>query len=106
MKKFDFIANGFKTNRSYDNDFSPIPQTSGVYLLMNRTLKNGKSKYDILYVGSSNNLKERLGNHEVYRFLNKMYLDVVPYFKIESNYLEKEKELIKLLQPKFNTQWL
>lgn len=106
MNNFDFIGLGFKTNRSFDSDFSNIPNSSGVYLLINRTINYNDISYEILYIGSSKNLKLRLSKHEVYRILSEIYEDIIPYFIKEKNYIQKEKELIQLLRPRFNKQWL
>ena len=104
--KFNFIKEGFKTERSYDNDYAVVPQKSGVYLIVDRKIINNKLKFDILYIGSSRNLKSRLSKHEVYRTLVHFYNDVIIYFKEEENHLIMEKSLIKMIQPEFNTQWL
>lgn len=105
--KFKFIEPNWFTNRTYNLNFRPIPDSSGVYLLVHTNCLTMRHK--ILYVGSSKCLSKRYRSHEVLRFLNNICKDncnVRFYFKEVENYLEEEKTLIKLIQPRFNKQWL
>lgn len=108
QKKFVFIESEWKTNRTYNKNYSEIPRAPGVYLLVKTEidLKTGEQRYEILYVGSSKDLKQRYGRHEVLRILTEIYDGEVRfYFKQEENYLSVEKWLIKQTKARFNKQW-
>jgi excinuclease UvrABC nuclease subunit len=100
--------NEWKTPNTYGNNFSSVPKTCGVYLLVvfNNLLekKNLQIEPTILYVGSSINLQQRREKHEVKRHLQKLYDYIYFYFKETDNYKNYEIELIKNIHPKFNTQ--
>jgi hypothetical protein len=93
---------------SYCNDYDVPPSRPGVYLL-GRLLPAKRPKdmvYEILYVGSSKSLHKRLKRHPVKRLLEVHYGNVVSiHFQERDNYREREKELIKLIQPLYNKQW-
>jgi excinuclease UvrABC nuclease subunit len=107
---FKFVEEDWFTERTYNNNFKPTPNKSGVYLLVFTPLKlpGEKLEHEILYVGSSYNLKQRSTSHEVVRILSKFSefkFNVRFYFKETDNYLEEEKKLIGIINPQFNTQW-
>jgi excinuclease UvrABC nuclease subunit len=101
---FSFVEKDWKTERTYNTNFSPIPERPGVYLIVNTDFN---FRHEVLYVGSSQNLKQRHSRHEVLRILSEMYdgLGVRFYFREEPDYLSVEKQLIKETQARFNTQW-
>jgi len=98
----------WKTPNTYGNNFSLVPNSAGVYLLVvfNNLLEknNLQIEPEILYVGSSFNLKQRREKHEVKRQLQKFYSYIYFYFKETNNYKDFEIELIKNIRPKFNIQ--
>lgn len=105
---FTFVESEWKTNRTYNHNFSEIPEAPGVYLLVHTELdlKTGSQEHKILYVGSSKNLKMRYQRHEVLRILCEIYgANVRFYFKEEADYLAVEKKLIKQTEARFNTRW-
>lgn len=110
-KEFNFNPLEWKTPNTYNRNFQNPPFKSGVYLLVSTTFTpidnkgRNKTKHEILYVGSAKNLNVRYARHEVKRVLQKFYDYIQFYFIEETNYREVEKELIKLIQPKFNKQW-
>lgn len=107
-KKIDFNPISWFTPNTYEKNFKEPTSTPGVYVITNSTIDwNNKTKeLNILYVGSTKNLKQRYSRHEVLRVLREVY-DFCQFFFIEhSDYLALEKELIVKYQPKFNTQWL
>lgn len=83
-----------------------FPKESGVYYII--------SDDEIIYVGSSKNLKNRFAKHldsirhadkatsqkELYQFLSENPFTVE--FQLEENYREKEQELIDKYHPRFN----
>lgn len=89
-----------------DINLKEVPQSSGVYLLV--------SNNQIIYVGSSNNLKRRLEYHNIcikngsnngcqkdlYKFLQSNPFTVE--FQLSTNYKEKEQKLIEEYNPIFN----
>lgn len=106
-RQFVFNEPEWNTNRTYGDNYKQIPERPGVYFLVQRNIDviNNVVYYTVLYVGSSKNLKVRHDGHEVLRVLNEIYDDVIFYFKEIDNYLEAEKQLIKLTQARFNKQW-
>jgi excinuclease UvrABC nuclease subunit len=104
---FLFYPNDWQTPNTYDRHFANPPDKSGIYLIVlprvNEIIK--KMDYEILYVGSAKSLKVRYAGHEVKRMLTEFYGYVQFYFKLETNYREVEKQLIKQIQPKYNKQW-
>lgn len=108
-KDFIFKEREWFAPNTYSSNFKTPPHSSGVYLLIKPTVFRGRDKrieYQILYVGSSKNLYKRYSNHETLRVLKQLYGYVQFYFLEDENHLETEKELIKQIQPPFNTQWL
>jgi excinuclease UvrABC nuclease subunit len=101
---FVFVEKDWKTENTYNKNYAPVPARPGVYLLVNTGFD---LQHEILYVGSSKNLKQRRQRHEVLRVLSEMYsgYGVRFYFKEEADYLSVEKQLIKQIQARFNTQW-
>ncbi len=104
MKPFKFIEEDWKTESTYNKNFAFPPERPGVYLLVNAT---HDLQYEVLYVGSSKNLKQRRQRHEVLRVLSEVCdgWGVRFYFKEEDDYLEVEKKLIQQTQARYNTQW-
>lgn len=104
---FLFEPDKWLTPNTYNRNFSQPPKEPGVYLLVvvNYDLLQKSASYDIVYVGSSYNLKQRYGRHEVLRFLSEIHDYVQFYFMVDENYKETEKQLIRQIQPKHNTQW-
>lgn len=103
----DFDPYKTNTHNTYDKNYKAIPNTPGVYFIVSWKFDNDnkKSIYDILYIGSAKNLKQRYTRHEVMRAL-KYHYDFLKFYFIEiDNQLEHEKKLIKKYQPKYNTQW-
>jgi hypothetical protein len=83
-------------------------QKRGVYIIL--SINYSFDEVDIEYIGSSQNMKNRLyhSNHDVYDKLRKKEDHVIfsfPIFYIDTpKYLEIEKLLIKSLRPKLNKQ--
>lgn len=101
-EKFHFKEKEWFTPNTYDRNFRPAPSCAGVYLIIDF------SSYipgEILYIGSSKNLCVRYGKHEVLRVLRRDYVYVRFYFKEIENYKEEEIKLIRLVKPRYNTQY-
>lgn len=106
-KRFIFKPENWYTPNTYNENFKEPTSKSGVYLLVivkfNKiTLK---PNFKIVYVGSAKNLQVRYARHEVIRFLRETNQYIHFYFKEEDEFRIMEKELIKLIQPKYNKQW-
>ena len=102
-KDLKIIKSEWNTENTYDFNYKPKPNKPGVHLIVAITFIS--FGYDIIYVGSSCNLKNRYKNHEVIRSESNNYDHIQFYFKECDNYLEIEKKLIKVIQPKLNVQW-
>jgi len=100
-----FSPDEWLTPNSYNNNFSFPPEKPGVYLIVHPVVDYGnrRIKYKILYVGQSKNLHNRYAGHLVKKLLSEIYDYIQFYFKETDDHIKKEKELIKLFQPKFNT---
>ena len=108
----DLLKGGFvfnhlewKTPNTYNSNYSSVTENSGVYVFTSTTFEENRLNFEILYVGSAKNLKQRYKNHEVKKILCEIYNYIQFYFVEEKNYREIEKTLIKTMQPKFNKQW-
>lgn len=104
MKEYIFNPDNWFTPNSFCADFKYPPEKSGVYLLASTKMDyiNKKINYEILYVGSSTNLKQRYETHEVLRRLKDKY-EYVKFFFIEhKSHLTEEYRLIKKIKPPYN----
>ena len=91
------------TENTYNINFKKTPNKSGVYFLVG--INFIPITKEIIYVGSSKNLKKRYMNHEVIRNESSNY-DFIKFYFIEcDDFLTEEKKLIKKIQPKLNKQW-
>lgn len=93
------------TPNTYDTNFMPPPSKPGVYLITLPDFENGILVSEILYVGSAKRLKERYKSHEVLSKAKERHGYVQFYFRVEDDYMRVEKQLIKTIQPRYNTQW-
>ena len=93
----------WNTENTYDTIFKPTPKKSGVYLIVANTFY--PFKREIIYIGSSKNLYIRSKGHEVIKKHKVKYDHIQFYFKECEDYIEKEIDLIKSVQPKINKQW-
>lgn len=94
-------------NRFTDGD--DPPKSPGVYFISiyERISLNEYPLFEhhILYIGSAKNLYNRFKRHDTLRVFKKMYEEEVYFhYKSTDDYLELEKQLIKEVKPKFNTQ--
>lgn len=111
VKRFVFKPNQWFTERTFDTNFAPLPECSGVYLIVRRDFRKlpvGKTKYKVLYVGSSKNLQQRCAKHKIADLINgdlPPMVDAVFFFLPCANYIEEEKRLIKQIQARYNKQW-
>ena len=99
----------WRTPNSYDLDFSPLPNSPGVYIFVACDVccytKGNPFVYDILYVGMSLRLAQRCNDsHEVFALLCEKYDYVKTFFKSLSKdaLRETEKCLIQELHPPYN----
>lgn len=96
--KFSF--RGWKHTGRYS--YTEPPSRPGVYILAVPEIIDGEILYEILYIGSSTNISRRHNGHEKKSIAGLNYDFYRFFFKECDNYLEYEKELIKLLNPKYN----
>jgi excinuclease UvrABC nuclease subunit len=96
------------TPNSYSNNFASLPNGAGVYLLVRATWHPAPS-WEVLYVGQSINIAQRLRGHEIKKLCDRQPIPhsyVQIYFKrVAKQHLRtREKQLIKQLNPPFNLQ--
>lgn len=99
-KEFFIKEKDWKTPNTYDKNFSELPKSSGVYLVV--AVSFIPFSKEIIYVGSSRNLHKRHLNHEVVRRVKSDYDHIQIYFQSTENEIEFEKFLIKKIQPSLN----
>lgn len=121
-KLHPFKESNWNTSQTYDTNFKPVPNASGVYLIVATKYDMIKktSRNKVLYVGSSKNLHSRLKNHKIYNKLFEEYQEKDKSKKFESscifhsvrfyfieceNYVGIEKSLITKYQARCNKQW-
>lgn len=94
----------WKTPNSYSNDFEMPPKTPGIYLLIYCDMWDYKKLMTrtVVYVGQSKNLAERYNNHKVLKKLQKELGYIQFHFKQTHTPQEEEKNLIRLIKPKYN----
>ena len=104
---FSFLRNKeWKTPNTYDSNYGTPPTKAGVYIIVRPIMELSRIvHYEVLYVGSASNIKQRYDRHEVRRILNIVYGYIQFYFKVVENYKKEEIALIKKYHPKFNQQW-
>lgn len=104
QEQFFKIFEEWLTPDTYGSNFSDFPKKAGVYIVVYPgDLKHfGDRNYQILYVGSSGNIRKRLRCRNDLKIIRIVYGYVQVFFKICSNYRALEARLIKELQPRFN----
>jgi hypothetical protein len=89
--------------------FSLLPEIAGIYILVASVYPE-----EILYVGSSQNIRQRLSGHELRNFIEKsaksgldfhLYCLPFPLPSSDETMRTTEKFLIQELKPKHNTNW-
>lgn len=103
--KFDLSK--WKTPDTFDSAlFGSLPRSSGIYLLVHISEAGHSYKHEVMYIGQSVNLAERLRNHEIRKMLNKRCGYVHVYFRRcpKDRLRTRERKLIKELNPPFNLQ--
>jgi excinuclease UvrABC nuclease subunit len=105
---WDFLE-GWKTPDCYSNAYAPLPHTSGVYLLVLATMKDGLLDHEIVYIGQSRNIAKRLTGHNIKKLCQEYYgpkAFIKVYFKHYANGLlrRRERRLIQRFNPPFNLQ--
>lgn len=104
--RYNLIFKGWKTPNSYGGkEYQELPNEEGVYALI--SIHSESMESEILYIGRSDNLKNRHVSHPVKRFL-KLSLGnhfLQTWFMTCGNSRELEKMLIQENEPKFNTHY-
>ena len=95
----------FTTSRYADTKISKqLPESEGVYMLFGFTF--APYKQELLYIGRSSNLKNRINSHPI---INEILYDYDHYgvcFKETNDSIEYEKELINKYKPFYNIQYV
>ena len=111
MKTFDL--KGWRTPHSYSNDFAPLPNSACVYVFLRPhsvKSKNTPSGYaivhELLYVGMSTNLAQRMAAHDLKRSFDRQRDYVQVWFKRcpKDQLRTRERRLIQKLNPPYNLQ--
>jgi hypothetical protein len=122
FKHYQFAASmvrdGWRTPDCYSRNFSPAPQSPGVYLfsLYKMFWRESSSLPEIVYAGKSLNLAKRFDNHDVFPIISAQLPDfcletgihymLQRWFRpLDKQIIDKaEIELIKKYNPPFNLQ--
>lgn len=102
---FSFVETKWWCANTYDTNYKEITNKSGVYFFAMLDIET-KVK-DILYVGSSVDLKTRYKGHNIYRKMEKDKNNIPLFFyfiEMDKGFYDYERKLIKKLKPKYNTQ--
>jgi excinuclease UvrABC nuclease subunit len=105
LNLFKFYPDEWYTPNTYNRNYSSVPKSGGVYLIVSHIYHFGlipSGEYEILYVGSSKNLYNRYSSHNLLRELKEKYIYIHFYFYECDNHYEIEKKLIKRIKPKYN----
>ena len=104
-QSFKFQPKGWFTPNSYGNNFSELPESSGVYLFVATELFPSIT-HRVLYVGMSQNILKRIGGyHEVLYLCKEKYDYVQIYFKrYIKNLRKRERCFIHSFNPSYNLQ--
>lgn len=87
--------------QSYSNCDIP-PEKSGVYAITRPDFENGNPVKEVLYVGRSSNLRNRIKGHPIFSKAKKEFGYVRLHFLETINFKDLERELIKKYQPLYN----
>lgn len=101
---FDFDINEWPTQDTYNGNCTLLPGSPGVYLIVATDMldKHKTMQQEIVYIGSSRNIKKRVKTHPVVRVVKAYHFSVSVHFKECGNYLQIEKELIGKYNPRIN----
>lgn len=95
----------WRTPQSYGPLFEPLPESGGIYAFVSVKFLNNFSKIrrKILYVGMSQNIKKRVGNHPTLRKIHKRFDYICIYFlKHDSDLRMLERYYIQKFNPPYN----
>lgn len=102
---------GWKTPQSYSNTFAPFPRSSAVYVIVrpvevecDDTPSGLGIGLQVLYVGMSTNLAQRMKSHNILRLLHAQNDYVQVWFqRVPTDRLRiRERRLIQKFNPPYN----
>lgn len=96
----------WKTPNTCDEDYGALPKGSGIYLFVWVRWIGTEIKHDILYVGQSTNIAQRMIRHDIKELCEQQYDYVRVYFRRcpQNKLRTRERNLIRRLNPPFNLQ--
>lgn len=104
------IAKDWLSPNTYNCNFETPPDKPGVYMIIITNLDYmadvNVNQKKVIYVGSSKNLNKRYVGHEVVKIARALLpqYHVGFYFKLDDDYKNTEKYLIKKYKPLINLQ--
>ena len=107
MEERTILRNWVNPNSRYKEFYEP-PESEGVYCFLitfDDEDKPGHLGIEVLYIGRSNNLKNRIESHETLRILKIVHTNLSIYFQECINSNSIEKKLIKSIKPRYNKQF-
>jgi hypothetical protein len=103
------LLEGWRTPNTYGPEFGALPQSSGLYLLVRTSWANQTTTRQVLYVGMSHNIAQRLRKHEIKQMCDAQdgehdYVQVWFRSYPRPGLRKRERTLIQELNPSFNLQ--
>ncbi|WP_312306475.1 GIY-YIG nuclease family protein [Chryseobacterium sp.] len=95
---FTFYPKDWFTTNIYDKNYKD-PEGPGIYIIKEYE-ETGENR--VLYVGSSSDLKKRLGQHEIIRIASFFTFHLKIYWQNFDDYLTKEVVIINHFKPPLN----
>lgn len=92
----------WRTQNTYTERFDYPENKPGVYFFLGIKNKDPLNDIELIYIGSSKNIKQRKQGHDLLKKIKGQYDHVHLYFKYCNNYILEERKLIKQFNPKFN----
>lgn len=104
-KRFLKIANKkWYCYNTYDRNYKDLSNKSGVYFFVR--FNSGTKEADIVYIGSSVNLKERYRGHNIPAKIKQCQncFHIFFFKEMDKRFYDYEIKLIKKLKPEYNYQ--
>jgi excinuclease UvrABC nuclease subunit len=108
MATLQFNPEDWLTPNSYGDNYAELPHGAGIYILVRATWRP-VPKFQVLYVGMSTNIAQRLKGHEIKKLCddcNGATDYVQTYFRAYPKDVlrRRERRLIKAWNPPYNLQ--
>ena len=98
-----FTKGKWRSPNSYGINFQEPPSDSGIYFIIEITIYSNEIICELVYVGSSSNLKKRYYGHQTIKKICDCGKAYQFYFlTLKKYYYDAESHFIRLYKPKYN----